>query len=181
MKIAIAPVTPVNWPDLETLFETPGGPAYCWCMTWRDMPGRALAKPAHRKAALRAEVMAAREVGLLLTAEDVPGGWCSLAPTDHFRPLSKARVESGTWSLTCLFLRRDLRGHGLSARLLTAAIDHARAEGASALEATPVDPDSPSYRFMGFVPLFAAHGFLEVGKAGTRRHVMRLDLRDGGR
>ena len=181
MKIVIAPVTPANWPKLETLFETPGGPGYCWCMTWRDIPNRASAKPADRRAALRAEVRAAREVGLLLTAEDVPGGWCSLAPSDHFRRLSKSPVESGTWSLTCLFLRRDLRGQGLSARLLTAAIAHARAEGANALEATPVDPDSPSYRFMGFVPLFVAHGFHEIGAVGTRRHVMRLDLRDGGR
>jgi hypothetical protein len=44
------------------------------------------------------------------------------------------------------------------------------------LEAYPVDPDSPSYRHMGFVPAFAAHGFEEIGMAGSRRHVMRLTL-----
>ena len=31
----------------------------------------------------------------------------------------------------------------------------------------------PSYRFCGFVPVFAAHGFSEAGRAGLRRHVMR--------
>lgn len=35
-----------------------------------------------------------------------------------------------------------------------------------------MEPDSPSYRFMGFVPVFEKAGFREVGRAGTRRHVM---------
>lgn len=48
--------------------------------------------------------------------------------------------------------------------------------GASILEAYPVDPASPSYRFMGFIGAFAAAGFEEVEMAGSRRHVMRLTL-----
>jgi hypothetical protein len=44
------------------------------------------------------------------------------------------------------------------------------------VEAYPVDADSPSYRFMGFVPVFAEAGFAEVGREGKRRHVMRLRL-----
>jgi hypothetical protein len=43
-------------------------------------------------------------------------------------------------------------------------------------KAYPVDADSPSYRFMGFVPVFAEAGFAEVGREGKRRHVMRLKL-----
>ncbi|TIW86797.1 MAG: GNAT family N-acetyltransferase, partial [Mesorhizobium sp.] len=30
-------------------------------------------------------------------------------------------------------------------------------------------------RFMGFRDIFVARGFHEIGTAGTRRHVMRLD------
>ncbi|WP_199728828.1 hypothetical protein [Corallococcus sp. CA053C] len=45
------------------------------------------------------------------------------------------------------------------------------------MEAYPVDADSPSYRFMGFVPVFTSAGFEVVGRAGSRRHVMRLPLR----
>jgi hypothetical protein len=62
-------------------------------------------------------------------------------------------------------------------QLIQAAIDHSRGRGATVVEAYPVDPDSPSYRFMGFVPIFRAFGFEEVGIAGSRRHVMRLTLR----
>jgi hypothetical protein len=41
------------------------------------------------------------------------------------------------------------------------------------LEAYPVDPESPSYRFMGYVETFRAAGYREVGRAGSRRHVYR--------
>jgi hypothetical protein len=45
------------------------------------------------------------------------------------------------------------------------------------VEAYPVDEAAPSYRLMGFVAQFAAAGFREVGRAGTRRHVVRLPVR----
>jgi len=57
-----------------------------------------------------------------------------------------------------------------------AAIAHAARRGARAIWAYPVDPDSPSYRFMGFTGLFRRAGFVEVARAGSRRHVMRLGL-----
>lgn len=61
-------------------------------------------------------------------------------------------------------------------RLVEAAIAHARRRGARIVEAYPVDADSPSYRFMGFVSVFERAGFKTVGTAGKRRHVMRLSL-----
>ena len=67
---------------------------------------------------------------------------------------------------------------GAGHQLIAAAIAHTRKKGATVLEAYPVDPDSPSYRFMGFVPAFAAAGFRSVGREGTRRHVMQLTLRE---
>jgi hypothetical protein len=39
-----------------------------------------------------------------------------------------------------------------------------------------VTADSPSYRFMGFVPSFKAASFKHAGRAGSRRHVMRKAL-----
>jgi len=60
--------------------------------------------------------------------------------------------------------------------VLRAAIDHATRNGATVVEAYPVDADSPSYRFMGFVETFSKAGFQELGRAGQRRHVMRLTI-----
>ena len=38
--------------------------------------------------------------------------------------------------------------------------------GRAYIEAYPVERTSPSYRFMGFIPMFESAGFREVGRAG---------------
>ena len=65
-------------------------------------------------------------------------------------------------------------------RLMNAVTGHARDRGASVIEAFPVDMDAPSCRFMGHVDMFENAGFRDMGMAGSRRHVMRLDLKAGG-
>ncbi len=75
-----------------------------------------------------------------------------------------------------MYMRTALRGEGVGHQLIEAAVNYARKRGAKVLEAYPVDPDSPSYRHMGFIPAFEAAGFREVGTAGTRRHVLQLTL-----
>ena len=85
-------------------------------------------------------------------------------------------ASESVWSIACFYLPRRLRGQGLTRQLIYAALEHAEKKGATVVEAYPVDPDSPSYKFMGLVPTFEALGFKEVGMAGTRRHVMRLFL-----
>lgn len=44
-----------------------------------------------------------------------------------------------------------------------------RGRSGQVLEACPVDPDSPSYRHIGFRSLYADHGFTNVGRAGPGR------------
>ena len=180
-----------RWGDLERLFESSGGPKYCWCMVWRSMPdvtGRS--DRGAKKAALEQRIREDVPVGILGYVDGDPVAWCSIAPRETYRAglhhsrsvlrHSKSVDEPGSvWSLACFFVPRRLRRRGVAKRLLYAAIDHARSKGAAVLEAYPVDPDSPSYRFMGFVPLFEAAGFREVGTAGLRRHVMRLPLAEG--
>lgn len=132
-----------------------------------------------RKAALKRQVDEGVPIGLLGCDGDEPVAWCSIAPRPTFRPLGGPEDDTidpeRVWSIVCFFVRRDHRGQGVFRQLLEGAIAHAQAQGA-VLEAYPVAPDSPSYRFMGFVPNFEAAGFEEVGRAGTRRHVMRLRL-----
>ena len=101
-----------------------------------------------------------------------------MAPRSTYRRLvHDGSADEGVWSIVCFFAVRRLRGLGLAPVILRAAISHARAQGASVVEAYPVDPDSHSYRFMGFVPVFQRAGFQELGREGLRRHVMRLALR----
>jgi len=178
-KLAFKPVTRSTAGDFEALFSGSGGPRPCWCMTWRATPDELKDNkgPARRKQML-GRIEAGVPVGLIGYAEGEPVAWVSVAPRDTFRNLGGPDAEPGdkVWSLTCMYVRRQLRGAGVGRQLIGAAIAHAREQQAGILEAYPVDPSSPSYRFMGFVSAFEGVGFIEVGKAGRRRHVMRLTL-----
>jgi GNAT superfamily N-acetyltransferase len=182
ISLKIRAVGPGNFADFARLFEAKGGPSYCWCLAWRKKPETSLEGPlqprnATRKAAMQDVVDAGVPIGLLAYDGEEPVGWCSVGPRDSF--LNLGGPETGTtvvWSLVCFYVPRARRGQGIARLLLRAAIDAARAAGAMVLEAYPVDPDSPSYRFMGFVPFFVEAGFAEVARAGSRRHVMRLEL-----
>jgi len=167
-----------RWRDLAKLFESPGGPKFCWCMAWRPMRHRAGPAGGRRhRAALQRRVRAGVPIGLLAYQDDQPVAWCSVAPRSTFRHLGgEDDLDGNVWSVVCFYVPRRMRRKGLMRRLLAAAIDTARRHGASVLEAYPVDPDSPSFRFMGYVTVFRAAGFRSVGRAGMRRHVMRLEL-----
>lgn len=173
------------WPDFERLFSSRGAPHYCWCRMYRATRGTARQSDrAELKAAMCERIHQGTPVGLLAYADGAPTGWCSIAPRPTFPRLRTATVsgaadpdDASVWSLTCFFVPRRLRGRGLAARLLQAAIHHARTQGGAAVEAYPVDPDSPGYRFGGFRPMFRAAGFQELGRLGKRRYVMRLNLR----
>lgn len=180
-RLVFREVNQERWGDLERLFEGRGGPKHCWCMVWRargeesrNTDGRS------RKGALKRRVEAGVPIGILGYLDGEPVAWCSIAPRPTYRPLGgfddPADDPERVWSLVCFFVVRRLRGHGITQRLIAAAVDHARRRGATVVEAYPVEPDSPSYRFMGFIPSFEAAGFQEVGLAGSRRHVMRLRL-----
>jgi GNAT superfamily N-acetyltransferase len=124
-------------------------------------------------------IQAGVPVGLLAYAGGEAVGWVSVAPRDTFRSLRGPAAAPGEsiWSISCFFVPRQRRGEGLIRALIAGAVAHARDRGATVVEAYPVDPESPSYRFMGFVPVFAAAGFEDLGRKGKRRHVMRLALR----
>lgn len=113
-------------------------------------------------------------VGLLAYDGEEAVGWVSVAPRDTFRLKGAAGVPADDiWSISCFFVPRERRGSGLTRKLIVGAVAHARRQGATVVEAYPVDPDSPSYRHMGFVPVFAGAGFDDLGRNGKRRHVMR--------
>ncbi len=179
-KLHICAIEPRHWPDFEMLFEESGGPKNCWCMIWRDYSrGEEGSDKDDRKAGMRDRISIGMAVGLLAYLDDAPVAWCSVAPRQSFKKSldgGASFVGEGRWSLTCMFIKRAHRSKGLSDRLIEGAINYARSQGATLLEAYPVAPDSPSYRFCGFLSQFERHGFKAVGRVGSRRNVVTKAL-----
>jgi len=179
MNIEFSPVCRENWNDFESFFEHKGGPHYCWCMLWRpDGKANTGTKKAAKKAAIKSRIDAGEPVGLLAYVDGEAVAWCSVAPRETYRPLGGCKELKNVWSLVCFFVRRDFREKGLSQKLLEAATEYARKEGARYLEAYPVKADSPSYQFMGTTKSFERSDFRFITMAGTRRHVMLLELQN---
>jgi GNAT superfamily N-acetyltransferase len=178
MDLTFYPVNLDRWSDFVELFESRGGPHYCWCTRWRtvDMQGKKSDKE-EKKASMKARVNAGIPVGILAYLDQRPIAWCSVAPRDTYRLLGGDKTKTGVWSVACFFVCRTFRNTGISSRLLAAAIDYAKQNGARYVEAYPVDPDSPSYRFMGFRQVFERHYFVYLKRLGKRRHLMILDLK----
>ena len=81
------PVTAARWGDLEKLFESRGGPSYCWCMAWRVASRRRHLSSAQRKAGMKTYVKDGVPVGILGYLKGTPVAWCSIAPRPTYRPL----------------------------------------------------------------------------------------------
>lgn len=179
-SLSFRPVTEATQEDFLTVFGK-GGPNYCWCMPFRVTPEEKKAVPrgSDRKALMLGRIADAVPVGLVGYLEGEPVAWVSVAPRETFNASlggPDARDGENIWALTCLFIRRTHRGQGFGHQLIGAAIAEATRHKADVLEAYPVDPESPSYRHMGFVPAFEAAGFEPGGQIGTRRHLMRLTI-----
>lgn len=168
-----------RWADMEKLFESRGGPKNCWCMVWRGT-AKDRSNKESCKTAIKQFVDNKVPIGILGYSGDQPIAWCSIAPRSTYRKLGGVddpeEDPETVWSLVCFFITRNFRGKGVMKRLIQVAVEHSHKRGAKVIEAYPVDLDSPSYRFMGFVPVFEESGFIEVGSAGKRRHVMRLTI-----
>ncbi len=185
MKLTIRPLTPDLWPALEDLFGKSGAGSGCWCMHWRlgsDYHKRPREK---NRAAFRRIVKRGPPPGLIAFDGDVAVGWCQLTTRADLLWLNRTRVlqpvdDVPVWSLSCFFIRRGYRGHGVASALIDAAVKAARRAKAPALEAYPIDaatPKAPTNIFTGTASTFARAGFKIVARRDPSRPIMRYDLK----
>ena len=180
------PLTPERWPDFEQLFGKAGAYGGCWCMWFRQTGKEYEAQrgPGNRRAMFDL-VQAGTVPGLILYSGDVPAGWVSLQPREAFPRLERSRAArrvdaEAVWSVVCFFVHRKFRGRGAMRRLVAAAIEHARANGARVLEAYPKDidmaPASTDAAYVGLLPVFLEAGFQEIARHVPARPLVRLEL-----
>lgn len=122
--------------------------------------------------------------------EDRVVGWVSLGPRSDFYRLEHSRVrprldDRPVWSIVCFVVSRRVRRRGVARHLLNAAVEYARAQGAPAVEAYPVDPTagkvSAADLYSGAWSTFKAAGFeiarrVDSPTATVQRLIVRRDL-----
>lgn len=186
----IRPLTAARWPDLERLFGPRGACAGCWCTWWRLRRSDFKAgKGEGNRRRLEAYVRGGAVPGLLAYLGGEPVGWVAVEPREAYPALDRSRTlarvdATPVWSITCFFVARAHRGAGLTRALIDAAVRHARARGATAIEAYPTDyrgEVADAWVYTGAASTFLALGFVEVARRSASRPILRKALRRGGR
>jgi ribosomal protein S18 acetylase RimI-like enzyme len=85
--------------------------------------------------------------------------------------------EQPVWSVICFVVPSEHRGQGVAQALLEAAIVYARKQGATLVEAYPVDKPVRSkddYMWFGAKSMYDHAGFREVARRKPHRPIVRI-------
>ena len=160
-------------------------------MYWRLPRGGKLweqSKGARNKRAFKKLVTAGTVFGCLAFADDQPVGWCCLGPRADFPRLQRVKALAGewkptTWSVVCFYIPARWRNRGVAGALLKQAVQVARGNGASELEAYPVRIKEGGGRMpaafagTGVPRLFEKAGFKDVTPPGNFHPIYKHTFR----
>jgi len=187
VKLEVHPLTRDRWDDLVELFNRPGASIVrgCWCMYYRRSGSSGVGPGEANRKAMKALVDAGTIPGLIGYQHGSPVGWISLGPREDYEKLRRSPVmkpvdDKPVWSIVCFFVDAKARGRGASKALLEAAIDYARSQGVTLLEAYPVDKPERShsdFMWFGAKSMYDRAGFKEVARRKETRPVVRRVLR----
>lgn len=169
---ATRPVTAESFDDFADVINPHRRGTHCWCLSHRlrvreiDELG-----DGSREAAARALADRPGGFGVVTYRDDVPVGWCHVAPRADIPRLVASKLirsvdDVPVWSIICVVVRGGHRKEGVTAHLIEGAVEHAAARGAPAVEAYPVDPEGRMDTTMAFVGtrgMFERAGFEVVG------------------
>ncbi|MFE9661412.1 GNAT family N-acetyltransferase [Streptomyces sp. NPDC005955] len=190
MTIAVRPAS--TFEDVRTLIG-PRSPTanVCWCLSYRissrlNNELRGPARGEYVAGLCRAEP----PPGVLAYDGDEPVGWAAVAPRAHTSFARSRKVpyvdDLPVWSLWCIRVRPGHRKKGISHALIAGGVEFARAHGAPAIEAYPLDNGDArvdlTMAYAGIRKNFERAGFTHAADttsvlAGHPRVLMRLDLR----
>jgi GNAT superfamily N-acetyltransferase len=181
------PLTEDRWAAFEALFGKRGACGGCWCMWWRLKRSEFQRRkgPGNRRS-LRRLVGSGEVPGILATAGGEAVGWCAVAPRERYPVLERSRVlkridDAPVWSVTCLFVKRELRNRGLSVQLLRAAVEYVESCGGTVVEGYPVEPRKgrlpDAFAWTGLVSAFERAGFAECARGSPSRPILRRTIR----
>ncbi len=197
-EVTVTPANQASCEDLMAVFGGRGSAALCYCQRYKLLPGEAFSRFPREERAQRlleqthcGNPEATGTTGLLAYLDGEPVGWCAIEPRPAYFGLLRVyrtpwegrdedRTDESVWSVTCVLVRPGFRRRGIAYALAKAAVDHARAGGARALEAYPMRTEAGEITWdeihVGAESIFAAAGMVAVSRPGKRRVVMRTEF-----
>jgi GNAT superfamily N-acetyltransferase len=199
--VRIVPLTDASWEPLAALFREGGDPRWCYCQFWRlRSKDFGVLKVPELRERLHDQARSDMPPGLVALEPTADAsaeteravGWLGFGPRVDFQRVVHSKViptidARPVWSIVCFAISASARGRGIGSKLLAAAVDHARAAGAPAIEAYPIEL-APGERiaasavYTGTLPMFERAGFRVVADrpsaptASHNRVVVRLEL-----
>lgn len=181
----IKPLTPATWPDFERLFGANGACAGCWCTWWR-LTSAEFTKFSkdEKKNVIRTLVQGGTIPGLIAYVDDLPAGWVSVGPRESFAHLERSKMlarvdDKPVWCINCFFIDRHHRRKGLSGYLIEEAVKFAKENGASIIEAYPIEAQEKMNSlsiYYGVANTFRRLGFKEVDRREKGHVIVRLEV-----
>jgi GNAT superfamily N-acetyltransferase len=195
-RLTIVPANEASCEDLAAIFSAREA-SRCQCQRfkvlqwiWRDSTFEERAEMFLAQTAC-GDPSSPATSGLVGYIDGKPAGWVAVEPRTAYPKLRSSRIpwsgrdedkdDDGVWAATCLVVRKEFRGRGLTYPLARATIAFARERGARALEAYPMiaDPGKEitwGEMHVGARQVFEEAGFCEVSHPTARRVVMRIDF-----
>jgi len=162
------------------------GSRNCWCQ-FHVLANAEAAKTTRdsRPELLRAQVAALGPPrGLIALDGDRPVGWAGVAPRPRLWHVVASRLvaasspypaeDASVWAVYCLLVPPRERRQRIATVLLRAAVEHAVAHGASAIEGYPIDTGTrggvlPPGFSTGSLSMFQAEGFTAIAALPSGR------------
>lgn len=183
LKIIFKELSINTWMDFEKLFGERGACGGCWCMYWRlrnkDFENQ---KGSGNKIAMKNLVMEEYQIGIIMYADKVPIGWCSVAPREDFIRLENSKIlkpidDKFVWSIACFFIDKKYRRQSYSVELLKGVIKFSKKKNVKILEGYPNEPKKDNmpaaFAWTGIASAFKNTGFKEVIRRSETRPIMR--------
>lgn len=180
------PATRDRFDDVVQVLGARGGPGGCWCMFWRLRNAEwRTGDPAGRKALLAERFAVSPPPGIVGYIDERPLGWCAISPRVEYPRMQSSPTfspvdDTPSWAVSCLFIHRTARRRGVGTALVGAAVSMAKAHGARAIDAIPVEPNDrrgSGDLYTGTPAMFEPLAFVEVARRKPERPIVRLDLR----
>jgi GNAT superfamily N-acetyltransferase len=191
--LVIVPAAEAGWEAVESVFNTNASARNCWCQfhVLDNATARTTSRESRRSMLIDQIGTLDPPRGLVAMDGGDAVGWCGVEPRTRLGHVLASRLvvksspypldDGSVWAVYCLLVPRAFRRRGIAATMLSAAIGHARANGATAIEGYPIDTAAREGRLppgfsTGTLSMFEREGFTAVDSLPSGRTLVHRAL-----